>query len=67
MMGLRLAEGIDRAAFRRELAAEPEELLEGQRLRALADAGSLVLDDSGLRATATGRMRLDSLLGYLLP
>ena len=67
MMGLRLAEGIDRAAFRRELAAEPEELLKGQRLRALADAGYLVLDDSGLRATATGRMRLDSLLGYLLP
>ena len=67
MMGLRLAEGIDRAAFRRELAAEPEELLEGQRLRALADAGYLVLDDSGLRATATGRIRLDSLLGYLLP
>ncbi|MGP1253954.1 MAG: radical SAM family heme chaperone HemW [Kiloniellales bacterium] len=67
MMGLRLTEGIDRATFHRELSAEPEALLGGQRLQALTDEGYVLLDDRGLRATAAGRVRLDSLLGYLVP
>ncbi|MGD1878848.1 MAG: radical SAM family heme chaperone HemW [Kiloniellaceae bacterium] len=66
MMGLRLGEGIARAAFRRELGSEPEALLAEDRLRRLADEGYLVLDDAGLRATPAGRQRLDALLGYLL-
>jgi oxygen-independent coproporphyrinogen-3 oxidase len=66
LMGLRLTQGIRRAAFFRECAAAPEELLDMGRVRALADEGFLELDDTGLRATAEGRQRLDSLLGYLL-
>jgi oxygen-independent coproporphyrinogen-3 oxidase len=66
MMGLRLAEGIPRAAFRRECGAEPEALFDAAKLRALADEGYLQLDATALRATAEGRQRLDALLGYLL-
>lgn len=65
MMGLRLQEGIRRAAFRRELGAEPETLLDARKVEALSEEGYLVLDDAGLRATAGGLMRLDTLLGYL--
>ena len=66
MMGLRLGEGISRAALRRELDAAPEDLLAPERLRRLQDEGYLRLDAEGLRATAAGRQRLDALLGYLL-
>ena len=66
MMGLRLTEGITREAFERELAAEPEVLFEKERLAAAQEAGYLVLDRHGLRATPAGRLRLDALLGYLL-
>jgi putative oxygen-independent coproporphyrinogen III oxidase len=66
MMGLRLSEGIARAAFERELGAAPEDLLPRDRLGRLVEEGYLVLDDEGLRATPAGRQRLDALLGYLL-
>ena len=66
MMGLRLTEGVARAAFRRELDAEPEALLDERRLAPLRDAGYLTLDDSGLRASKEGRQRLDPLLARLL-
>ena len=66
MMGLRLGEGISRAALHRELGAAPEDLLPADRLARLKSEGYLELDDDGLRATAAGRQRLDALLGYLL-
>jgi oxygen-independent coproporphyrinogen-3 oxidase len=66
LLGLRLAEGVSRAAFRREVGAEPEEALDGRRLQALGNAGYLELDRDGLRATAAGRQRLNALLGYLV-
>lgn len=66
MMGLRLSEGISRAAFAAELEAAPEELLPQERVARLAAEGYLVLDESGLRATPEGRQRLDAVLGYLL-
>ena len=66
MMGLRLTEGVSRAAFRREAGEEPELLLGEGRLAALRDAGYLEIDAEGLRATAAGRQRLNALCGYLL-
>ncbi len=66
MMGLRLRRGIPRAAFRRELACEPEALFATRSLAALQDAGYVVLDDAGLRASPAGRLRLDSVLSHLL-
>ena len=66
MMGLRLTEGVARAAFRRETGREPEDLLDPVQLAALIAGGFLELDAAGLRATAAGRLRLDALLGRLL-
>jgi oxygen-independent coproporphyrinogen-3 oxidase len=66
MMGLRLAGGVAREAFRRESAREPEELFLAERLTALQEADYLVLDEAGLRATAAGRQRLDAVLRHLL-
>ncbi len=66
MMGLRLTEGVARAAFRRETGREPEQGLDGERLATLIDGGFLELDEIGLRTTAEGRLRLDALLGRLL-
>ena len=66
MMGLRLREGVARAAFRRELGAELDELLPAGRLDALRAAGYLTLDETALRATEAGRQRLDAVLAHLL-
>ena len=66
MMGLRLRTGIARATFRRELDAEPEEALPPAALHHLIDGGFLELDAKALRATDTGRQRLDALLARLL-
>ncbi|MDH3473177.1 MAG: radical SAM family heme chaperone HemW [Rhodospirillales bacterium] len=66
MMGLRLAEGIARERFRRELSLEPETAFDAARLAALGEAGLIELDRRGLRATAAGRQRLNAVLGYLL-
>lgn len=66
MMGLRLSEGISRAAFRHEVGAEPEGVLGERRLAALTAAGYLEVDGEALRATAAGRQRLNALCSYLL-
>ncbi len=66
MMGLRLTEGVARAAFRRETGREPEQVLDPERLNMLIEGGFLELDEAGLRATAVGRLRLNALLGRLL-
>lgn len=65
MMGLRLNEGLPRAAFQRELGEEPENLLEARRLTALIEEGYLRLDAKALRATEAGLLRLDALLAHL--
>jgi oxygen-independent coproporphyrinogen-3 oxidase len=66
MMGLRLTGGIPRATFRAALGREPEDILDPARLGRLADGEFLILDDAGLRATAAGRQRLNSVLAALL-
>jgi oxygen-independent coproporphyrinogen-3 oxidase len=66
MMGLRLTDGIARTGFRREVAAEPEDVFAAETLDALVEAGYLQLDATGLRATAVGRQRLDAVLDRLL-
>jgi oxygen-independent coproporphyrinogen-3 oxidase len=65
MMGLRLAEGIERARFRAETGAELEAALDGERLADLVAGGFLETDARGLRATATGRQRLNAVLAAL--
>src|SRR6185312_9469718 len=62
MMGLRLAEGVQRRRIE-ELAGES---LYGATLRRLAEGGFLTLDDHRLAATEAGRQRLNAVLGALL-
>jgi putative oxygen-independent coproporphyrinogen III oxidase len=66
MMGLRLAEGVARLRFRREAGGDFETVLPAAAMAELCAAGFLVLDEAGLRATAAGRQRLNSLLARLL-
>jgi oxygen-independent coproporphyrinogen-3 oxidase len=66
MMGLRTVEGVDRARVVAECGQSIEDALERHRLDRLVDGGFLVLDGAGLRATAAGRQRLNTVIGELL-
>lgn len=66
MMGLRLAEGVSRAAFHAETGREITDRLDAATLRRLTEGGYVELDAQALRATADGRQRLDAVLAALL-
>jgi putative oxygen-independent coproporphyrinogen III oxidase len=66
MMGLRLADGIDRALFASITGAEPVAALGEARLAPLVAAGYLEVDATHLKATAAGRQRLNALLERLI-
>ncbi len=65
MMGLRLAEGVDRARFHAATGMAIERALGRARLDDLVDAGFMTIDERGLRATAAGRQRLNAILAML--
>lgn len=66
MMGLRLAEGIDRAVFASMTGADPVAALSERRLAPLMKAGYLDIDATHLKATAAGRQRLNAVLERLV-
>ena len=66
MMGLRLAEGIDRRQFASVAGADPVEALGEAKLAPLVRAGFLETDATHLRATAAGRQRLNAILERLI-
>ncbi|MBS0523516.1 MAG: coproporphyrinogen III oxidase [Proteobacteria bacterium] len=66
MMGLRLAEGIDRTLFRSVAGADPVEALGEAKLAPLIAAGFLEIDRTHLKATPAGRQRLNALLERLI-
>lgn len=66
MMGLRLADGIDRATFASVTGVDPVETIEAARLELLVRAGFLEIDPTHLRATSEGRQRLNALLERLV-
>jgi putative oxygen-independent coproporphyrinogen III oxidase len=66
MMGLRLADGIDRATFAFVTGTDPVEALDPARLEPLVRAGFLDVDATHLRATPEGRQRLNALLERLV-
>lgn len=66
MMGLRLADGIDRALFASVTGADPVAALDEARLAPLVKAGFLEIEPQRLRATAAGRQRLNALLERLI-
>ena len=66
MMGLRLADGIDRALFASMTGADPVTALGEARLAPLVAAGYLEIDAAHLKATAAGRQRLNALMERLI-
>ncbi len=66
MMGLRLANGVERERFRARTGSEIEAALDLARLPDLVAGGFVQLDARGLRATPAGRQRLNAVLAALL-
>lgn len=66
MMGLRLADGIDRDLFVSQTGVDPVAALGERRLGPLIAAGYLAVDAAHLRATAAGRQRLNAVLERLV-
>ena len=66
MMGLRLAEGVERERFHARTGAEIEAVLDLGRLPDLVAGGFIALDARGLRATPAGRQRLNAVLAALM-
>jgi len=65
MMGLRLGEGVPRARIEAMAGCEVERRF-ARTLPRLIDGGFLMLDGERLRATASGRQRLNAVLAALL-
>ncbi|HLG47220.1 MAG TPA: radical SAM family heme chaperone HemW [Reyranella sp.] len=66
MMGLRLAEGVDRTLFQSVAGADPVEALGEAKLAPLVAAGFLEITPTHLKATPAGRQRLNALLERLV-
>ena len=66
MMGLRLADGIDRKLFASVTGADPVAALKEEALAPLIRAGFLEIEPERLRATAAGRQRLNAILERLI-
>lgn len=66
MMGLRLTEGVGRTRFADQTGESIERALSAQRLAELLEEELVEMDETGLRATANGRQRLNALLAHLL-
>jgi oxygen-independent coproporphyrinogen-3 oxidase len=66
LMGLRLAEGIDAAAFEVRTEVPLPETLDADTLEQAVEANYLAWDGTVLRATPEGRKRLDALLPRLV-
>ncbi|MBI3197056.1 MAG: coproporphyrinogen III oxidase [Rhodospirillales bacterium] len=66
MMGLRLADGIDRATFAAVTGADPVAALDEARLAPLVKAGFLEIRPDRFGATAAGRQRLNAVLERLI-
>lgn len=65
MMGLRLKEGISLASFQDNLNTHAQDVLDKSRLQALKDEGYLLINDTHMKTTPEGLLRLNSLVGYL--
>jgi oxygen-independent coproporphyrinogen-3 oxidase len=66
LMGLRLAEGIDRAAFAFRVGMDVDSAIDAEIALAAVEAGYLTMTPARIVATAEGRRRLDALLPRLV-
>jgi len=66
LMGLRLTSGISHDQFKLLTNSGLIEAIDGRKIKVLVDEGFLVLNREGLKATKSGRQRLNAVLTYLL-
>jgi len=66
MLGLRLTEGIDRQRFRQAAGIDMDEIVDAERIADLIKNDDLEEDGEVVRATPTGRRRLNAVVAYLL-
>lgn len=66
LMGLRLSEGLVPARVAARLGRTLDALYAPERVTRLVEEGLLAHDAAGMRATASGRLRLNALIDYLL-
>ena len=66
LMGLRLAEGVDRARFAAEAGCTVENFVASDAASRLAEAGLIESTPAIFRATEAGRQRLDAVLKALV-
>jgi oxygen-independent coproporphyrinogen-3 oxidase len=66
LMGLRLSEGVSSDHFRSLTNTPLLSLMNQNRLKILLDEGFLVYSGGALKATSSGRQRLNAILAYLL-
>jgi oxygen-independent coproporphyrinogen-3 oxidase len=66
LMGLRLAEGVDRARFAAEAKKPVESFVAAESAQRLAEAKLIEWTPASLRATEAGRQRLDAVLKALI-
>jgi coproporphyrinogen III oxidase-like Fe-S oxidoreductase len=62
MMGLRMVEGVSRAAFTERTALALDQALRPEALRRAQDAGLMLADRAGVRVTPAGIRVLDALI-----
>ncbi len=66
LTGLRLTRGVDRARFRALTGLEPEDAVDRRALDFLVESGFMEADAAGLRASAEGLLRLNTVLAELI-
>ncbi len=66
MMGLRLSEGIALDRVSQETRVDLGTIMDEDRLERLVAGDQLILENGWLKTTADGRLRLNSVLAYLL-
>jgi len=67
MMGLRLADGIDRALFAEIVGRPLQDCVDTAKAALLQEAGLLTSDERGLRATTAGMQRLNAIIAAISP
>jgi len=66
MMGLRLSEGVDFAAFEKEAGKPLLQFVNQAHLKILLEEGLVEASQDTLKATPAGRQRLNAVLSYLV-
>jgi oxygen-independent coproporphyrinogen-3 oxidase len=65
MMGLRLTQGIDRAAWQKKFGESLDNFLPAEKIARLKDENYIANDVQNFKATSAGLQRLNAILAYI--